>query len=143
MISNNATSPNSFLKVYKTVTIPVDSTGATGIPFFNSEADAVANNANPNHGALVVVRNNTKKAIFKFTKSPLEAPQDYIASYSLGRDKLIDTKLPGHPATQFAHAKDGDEFEIYGIEEIRKFEFTPLRNVGSPVAFFITIILFI
>lgn len=155
MISNYITLPNTNLKCYKCFTVamasdgtgwyfPDDYTFIAPTPFFYDEITAVANGFNPIHISTLLIRSFTKKAIFKITKHPNELPTDYIAEYSLGIDNVVDTSLPGRPRIRYALAKDGEEFEIFGINEIRKFEVKPLIGIGSftPVPFLLTVILF-
>ena len=158
MITNALIPPNSFLKVYRNVSfsmsqqflfdlIPVQIDllntilGTTDF-FYGTEACAINAGVNPYMDGANVLLNSTKKAVIKISKHPSSPPQQYIAAYSL------DQGTPNPAITAFIKqaslAQDGDEIEIYGYNEIRKFvcDIAPINLNNNPVPFVLTITLF-
>ncbi len=161
MIGNVLIAPNSFLQAYRSITFavkvdnyfsfelgsffgsaPNDNTFAQDIVFYNSDADATANGSDLTGRMENILRDVTKKAYIRFNKHPSVPSQDYIANYSIGNDMAIPTFLGATPLPLNALAKDGDEFEIYGVDEIRKFFSSPLHISLNPVPYLLTVILF-
>jgi hypothetical protein len=164
MITNVLNAPNSFLKCFSSHTLavsvnnyisfgqyrktdfsfPHDNTFADDLNFKISTQEANdLSLLQDTFGGSLCIYDNTKKAIIKIHKHPIAPVQDFLCSYSIGKDMAISTASAGSkPFPLNALAKDGDEFEIYGVNEIRKFFCTPLDASMNPVPYLITIHLF-
>jgi len=162
MLTNAITPPNVFLKAYKCRTFAVN-TGtffrleptatnfvhnafdfgfSNPFPFYASDNAATLNAADPRDNGVCVVRATTKKAVIRFNKHPNAVATPFLANYSIGTDMFLPTFIGAVPDPLNAMAKDGDEIEIYGLNEIAKFFAGPLDAVFLQVPFLLTITLF-
>ena len=158
MITNVLTPPNSFLKVYRNISfsmsqqflfdiIPIQIDllntvlGSTDF-FYGTENCAVNAGKNPYLDGVNVLLNSTKKAVIKISKHPTSPPQQFIASYSLDQGVVPLGGWSGAYLKQTALAQDGDEIEIYGYNEIRKFVADIVPVNLNPVPYVLTISLF-
>lgn len=163
MITNVVVAPNIFLKAYGSFTIGIDrpfslngqtishppvklNTGS--LPYDSLFANDITVHSDAEYLSLIAPSfvtdkkflDSTKKAIFKFNKHPSVAPQEFIANYSL--DGVMLAPSGTHVLEINSLAKDGDEFEIYGLSEIKKFFCSPLEISMNPVPYLLTISLF-
>jgi hypothetical protein len=167
MITNVIKAPNTFLKCYSSFTIAINNdftlSGMTvghliviplnkgSMPYdilfsndvtVHSEANYTAL-PSPNYPNDRAFLNSTKKAVFKINEHTSVPSQDYIANYTLdGNIRTNPTGLGTGVLPINALAKDGDEFEIYGFNEIKKVHFGQLDLSMNPVPFLLTISLF-
>ncbi len=162
-IENVITAPNVYLTCYKvrtfaiaagdwftfdqlrsvnTVYTPVDVTFSAPISFYNSDYLASINHVSPNDPAECVLRNTTKKVVIRFSKHPNVLATEFLANYSFGVDLFLPTSVNAVPHPLNALAKDGDELEIYGLPEIRKFFTGPVHANLGPVPYLLTVAMF-
>ena len=159
MITNVVVAPNIFLKAYRGLTFAVKATiqlalSTSGFAFsrshdllaediivYGNEADAITAGVDYDDASNLIVLNSTKKAIIRFNEHASVPSQQFIAAYCLQDNPTIQS-YNGMPVPSYLLAKDGDEIEIYGVDEIRKFKSFPLIGDLNPVPYYLTITLF-
>lgn len=166
MQTNVIIAPNVYLKCYLSTTIAIntrpfcldnktvgnpaqrinkgswayDTTFPDAITFLLQDEWDALNLTNPLGVATKKVLNSTKKAVFKFNKHFAFPAQDFLCNYSLDGLLLNQTGANVSPFNMLA--KDGDEVEIYGLDEIKKFHTSNLHSSMNPVPFLLTISLY-
>ena len=166
MQTNVIIAPNVYLKCYLSTTIAIDGrpfslSGKTianppqrinkgswaydlafsnGVEFLSQAEWDAQNLITPFGESVKKVLSSTKKAVFKFNKHYASPAQEFLCNYSLDGYFRNLTGPVVSPINMLA--KDGQELEIYGLDEIKKFFTSNLHSSMNPQPFLLTISLY-